>query len=85
MRGRYQSVHGQRWKDLPIRVIEARMVDPAAYAQAQVDQWQKRIKAGGNSFLLAHVVPPFRPIGSIWGRLAEIPPLIPFDIWGRLI
>jgi len=30
-------------------LIEARMADPAAYAQAQVDEWQKRIKAGGSA------------------------------------
>jgi hypothetical protein len=49
MRGRYQSLHGQRRKDLPIRVIEARMADSAAYAQAQIDEWHKRLKAGGRA------------------------------------
>src|SRR5690242_13956660 len=30
-------------------LIEARMADPAAYAQAQIDEWQKRIKADGSA------------------------------------
>jgi hypothetical protein len=25
------------------------MADPAAYAQAQIDEWQKRLKAGGSA------------------------------------
>ena len=25
------------------------MADPAAYAQAQIDKWQKRLKAGGSA------------------------------------
>jgi hypothetical protein len=25
------------------------MADPAAYAQAQIDEWHKRLKAGGNA------------------------------------
>jgi hypothetical protein len=28
-------------------LIEARMADPAAYAQAQIDDWHSRLKAGG--------------------------------------
>jgi hypothetical protein len=30
-------------------LIEARMADPAAYAQAQIDEWHKRLKAGGSA------------------------------------
>jgi hypothetical protein len=30
-------------------LIEARMADPAEYAQAQIDEWQKRTKAGGSA------------------------------------
>jgi hypothetical protein len=30
-------------------VIEARMADPAAYAQALVDEWHTRLKAGGSA------------------------------------
>jgi hypothetical protein len=30
-------------------LIEARMADPAAYAQAQVDEWHKRLKTGGSA------------------------------------
>jgi hypothetical protein len=30
-------------------LIEARMAGPASYAQAEVDEWQKRIKAGGSA------------------------------------
>jgi hypothetical protein len=30
-------------------LIETRMADPAAYAQAQIDEWHKRLKAGGSA------------------------------------
>jgi hypothetical protein len=30
-------------------LIEARMADPAAYAQAQIDEWHNRLKAGGSA------------------------------------
>jgi hypothetical protein len=30
-------------------LIEARMADAAAYAQAQIDEWHGRIKAGGSA------------------------------------
>jgi hypothetical protein len=30
-------------------LIEARMADPAAYAQAQIDEWYRRLKAGGSA------------------------------------
>jgi hypothetical protein len=30
-------------------LIEARMADPAAYAQAQIDEWHGRLKAGGSA------------------------------------
>jgi hypothetical protein len=30
-------------------VIEARMADPAAYAQAQIDEWHSRLKAGDSA------------------------------------
>jgi hypothetical protein len=30
-------------------VIEARMADPAEYAQARIDEWHSRLKAGGSA------------------------------------
>jgi hypothetical protein len=33
--------------------IEARMADPAAYAETQVDEWHNRLKAGGERAAVA--------------------------------